>query len=327
MFTKTNEVTDWRELQMRVAQLFEEMEYDVKIEHAIELGSRGRKEIDVVTVDRNASVNQTYLIECKYWNAPIHQGIVHELRSVMQDSGANTGFVISKHGFQAGAYKAVQYTNIHLLDFEELQHKFGDQWFRTQRRKIEGLAALIERIQRTDFRNGTTDDVLNVYAQYALLHDARYLAMFYWWSRHLLRAYFVEPPADYRHTEPFKVTGYLNDPEKYLPYIEEDGRVSWPPDLTCAGPIKPPLMPTTTYTTVREFFRDLNDGMRCFLIEYDSFIHKSVGALRTLSWQERQVRSARSARARAEEDPIKYLRMVLDKEKYEDLLCRYIELR
>ena len=49
----------------------------------------------------------------------------------MADVGANTGYIISRVGFQAGAYEAAANTNVKLLSWEEFQEVFVDQWYWT----------------------------------------------------------------------------------------------------------------------------------------------------------------------------------------------------
>ena len=129
MLIPTGQVKDWRDLQGKVAMLFREMGYEATTPFTIELAGRGKKEVDVFVYDPRASVNQIILVECKNWQSSVPQDVVHSFHNVMGGAGANTGFIISKVGFQSGAYEAAQKTNIHLLTWEELQHKFGHQWY------------------------------------------------------------------------------------------------------------------------------------------------------------------------------------------------------
>ena len=121
--------------------LFQEMGYYTEIQKKVNLGSRGKKEIDVYIRDDRASVNQIMLVECKNWASRVAQGTVHEMHFVMQNSGANTGFIISQMGFQAGAYEAAKDTNIHLLTWEDLQHTFRKQWLRHQTNLLDLVVA------------------------------------------------------------------------------------------------------------------------------------------------------------------------------------------
>jgi hypothetical protein len=117
--------------------IFAEMGYQAKSPYHVELSGRGRKEVDVYIKDERASVNQIMLVECKSWSSRVPQDTVHSMHTVMQGAGANTGFIISKRGFQRGAREAAKNTNIHLLTWDELQHKFGRQWFSHQSENLE----------------------------------------------------------------------------------------------------------------------------------------------------------------------------------------------
>jgi Restriction endonuclease len=139
MFTKNNAVTDWKDLQDKVAQLFSELGCEVKTPHVVELAGRGKKEVDVFVCDRRTSLEMKTLVECKWWNTEVPQDTIHAFHTVMQGCGANAGFVISKVGFQKGAYEAAQSTNISLLTFEQLQHRFGNEWFFVQKTKVSIL--------------------------------------------------------------------------------------------------------------------------------------------------------------------------------------------
>lgn len=122
-----HEPADWAELQDRVAQLFSELDCEVKVGERVEL-VRGSKEIDVAVRDRQTVPPSVYLCECKFWSKPVPQEVIHSFRTVLADFGAHRGFIISRVGFQAGAKEAVQNTNLDLLTFEELQALFFDRW-------------------------------------------------------------------------------------------------------------------------------------------------------------------------------------------------------
>ena len=69
----------------------------------------------------------------------------------MESAGANTGFIISKNGLQSGAYEAVRFSNIQLLTFEELQHLYGNEWFRKQQAKLDILLSKLRLIYNLHF--------------------------------------------------------------------------------------------------------------------------------------------------------------------------------
>ena len=121
------EPTDWNDLQNLVAQLFSELGCEVTVGGRVEL-VRGKKEIDVRVRDPHTSPASEYLCECKYWNRPIPQEVVHSFRTVVSDYGAHRAFVISRAGFQTGAHEAARNTNVDLVTFPDLQAIFFDRW-------------------------------------------------------------------------------------------------------------------------------------------------------------------------------------------------------
>lgn len=118
---------DWRDLQVLVGQLFEELGYQVQIGQKVQLLRGGTKEVDVRIID-NGSPPSVYLCECKHWKARVDQEVVHAFRTVVDDQGANHGFIISTSGFQSGARSATQNTTTKVLTFEELQQRFFEPW-------------------------------------------------------------------------------------------------------------------------------------------------------------------------------------------------------
>ncbi len=118
---------DWADLQNLVAQLFSELGCDVAVGERLEL-VRGAKEVDVWVRDPHTTPPSEYLCECKFWNKPIPQEVIHSFRTVVSDYGAHRGFIISRVGFQSGAREAVRNTNVNLVTFPELQAIFFDRW-------------------------------------------------------------------------------------------------------------------------------------------------------------------------------------------------------
>lgn len=116
-------------MQDKVALLFNEMGYDAKTTRKIKLSNTETKEIDVFVFDPRASINQNILVECKLWRRRVNQEIVHAFLHVMNKAGANTGFIISKAGFQKGAKAAAKGTNINLMTWDQFQDTFKNEWY------------------------------------------------------------------------------------------------------------------------------------------------------------------------------------------------------
>ncbi len=103
--------------------MFADMDFVAEVDKHIET-ARGCVDIDVYAVDKTHAPELTYLCECKHWDRRVPQTVVHAFRTVVQDYGSNVGFVISKKGFQKGAFETVKNTNIRLVDWNEFQNTF-----------------------------------------------------------------------------------------------------------------------------------------------------------------------------------------------------------
>lgn len=120
----------WQQLQEWTAQILRECGWAAETEVKVNT-VRGMAEIDVYAMETVQGREYKTLVECKNWKARVPQNVVHGFRTVMADVGANTGYIISKAGFQAGAYEAAANTNVKLLSWTEFQEVFEDQWYWT----------------------------------------------------------------------------------------------------------------------------------------------------------------------------------------------------
>lgn len=117
---------DWKQLQAFTAAILSDCGFHTSVERTIPL-VRGNAEIDVYA-EKKAAVESKVICECKHWASPVPQTVVHSFRTIVNDSGANHGFIISKAGFQKGAYEAIEKTNVSLLNWNEFQEKFTMEW-------------------------------------------------------------------------------------------------------------------------------------------------------------------------------------------------------
>jgi restriction system protein len=118
----------WQDLQNWTAQILNECGIEAQTEVTLET-VRGQVEIDVLATENVQGREHKVLIECKNWKAKVPQNVVHGFRTIVNDIGANVGYIVSKAGFQSGAYEAVANTNIKLLTWWEFQEAFEDQWY------------------------------------------------------------------------------------------------------------------------------------------------------------------------------------------------------
>jgi hypothetical protein len=133
---------DWADLQNKVAQVFSEIGCLVGIEKEI-VTTRGPVNVDVHVQDITKSPNLTYICECKHWESSIPKSIVHSFRTVIADYGAHVGYLISKKGYQSGAYEASANSNIMLLTWNEFQEFFFDAWYAGMWKRVHSISVPI----------------------------------------------------------------------------------------------------------------------------------------------------------------------------------------
>lgn len=156
MLIESGDPTTWRELEELVAQILDECGMEVESPKIVET-VRGSVEVDVFASDDATTPDSVYLCECKHWDSNVPRAIVHAFRTVVSDSGANTGLVVSKLGFQPGAIEAATHSNIRLLSWPEFQDLFAVRWFLNHmaplaRRELGPLIEYTEPINSRIFR-------------------------------------------------------------------------------------------------------------------------------------------------------------------------------
>lgn len=119
----------WKDLEVVVARVLKECGYEVDEQKRVQL-ARGDVNVDVWADDRAEPPN-ILAIECKHWNRPVSKDVVHGFRTVVGDSGANTGLLVSSAGFQSGAHEAAAYSNVRLMTWDDFQRMFALRWFKS----------------------------------------------------------------------------------------------------------------------------------------------------------------------------------------------------
>ncbi len=110
----------WKEYQIEAAALFRSMGFEATIEAVIE-GARGKHEIDVWVVGSVHGVQCKWVVECKDWKTNVPKEKALALIAIVQDVGADRGFLLSEVGFQSGALRVAQNTNITLTSIADLR--------------------------------------------------------------------------------------------------------------------------------------------------------------------------------------------------------------
>ncbi len=110
----------WKDYQEEAADLFRSMNFEATVEAVIE-GVRGKHEIDVWVVGNVHGVEFKWVVECKDWKTNVPKEKALALISIVQDVGADKGFLLSEVGFQSGALRVSQNTNIILTSIAYLR--------------------------------------------------------------------------------------------------------------------------------------------------------------------------------------------------------------
>lgn len=118
----------WQELEESTARILRECGHDVELHKTVQL-ARGTVEVDV-WADDHSLPPKIIVVECKHWKDSVPKAVVHGFRTVVGDSGANLGLIVSAAGFESGAVEAAAYSNVRLLTSEQFQDMFTERWYK-----------------------------------------------------------------------------------------------------------------------------------------------------------------------------------------------------
>lgn len=157
-----NAPDSWQSLQVEVGRMLSECGFAFEVEKKIQT-ARGTVELDVYAEETVRGRKYVITCECKYWKSRIPQSVVHGFRTVVQDIGANIGYIISMEGFQSGAVTASDLTNLSLVTWQEFQSLFEDSWLEAHfteviGNKLCGLMTYAEPILPSWFDRMTDED-------------------------------------------------------------------------------------------------------------------------------------------------------------------------
>ncbi|NNH77654.1 restriction endonuclease [Acinetobacter sp. ANC 5380] len=114
-----NSNRDWFNFQEDIAQHFRSLGVNAVTNKTIQ-GVRTEHNVDIYVTSKYLGTNIKWIVEAKHWQTKIPKEKVLALRTIVDDIGADKGFIISQVGFQSGAIEAIKNTNIQLYTFDEL---------------------------------------------------------------------------------------------------------------------------------------------------------------------------------------------------------------
>lgn len=109
---------EWRYLQ-QAADFFGKLGLTARVAHELD-GVRGVHKVDLYVVGLFHGIPFRWIVECKAWNSNIPKEEVMALAAIVQDVGADRGFLLSEIGFQSGAVREAHQSNITLSSLEDL---------------------------------------------------------------------------------------------------------------------------------------------------------------------------------------------------------------
>lgn len=115
----------WKQYQLDVAHFFSRLGYKAEVEKKVK-GIRGEHEVDVYVTGHHLGIDFVWVIECKYWNSTIPKEKTLVLIEIVNDIGADKGFLVSESGFQPGTIRSSRSTNIVLTSLSDLKENSID---------------------------------------------------------------------------------------------------------------------------------------------------------------------------------------------------------
>lgn len=112
--------SDWFKFQEDIKIHFDSIGADADTNVRVR-GVRTCHDVDVLVKTKFLGENITWIVEAKHWKSKVTKAQVLALRSIVDDIGADRGFIISIAGFQSGAFEAAENTNVKLKTFEDLK--------------------------------------------------------------------------------------------------------------------------------------------------------------------------------------------------------------
>lgn len=139
---------NWQEYQAAVCTFFQSVGGIATVDATLD-GVRGVHKIDVLVRLKIFGIETLWIMECKLWRTSIPKEKVLTLQQIVQDVGADRGFLMSELGFQAGAIKCSQTSNITLSSLAELQEMAAEELLNL---KLKGVSKKLEELTRRYYK-------------------------------------------------------------------------------------------------------------------------------------------------------------------------------
>jgi hypothetical protein len=146
-------MAEWSNYQERVAHFFRDLGLSAETNVPVR-GVRTSHDVDVVLRSKHAGLDVLWLVECKAWKAPIPKEKVFALRTIVDDTGADRGFIMAESGYQSGALEAARLTNVSLTSLadlrETLTYELGMAQIKTLFARVDSCGERYWKIGKSD---------------------------------------------------------------------------------------------------------------------------------------------------------------------------------
>jgi hypothetical protein len=110
---------NWRVYETEARSFFQSLGLVAEVAATVE-GARAKHEVDVLVHGSIHGIPFKWVVECKSWKTSVPKEKVLALYSIIQDIGADRGFLLSESGFQSGAIRAAESSNVTLTSLADL---------------------------------------------------------------------------------------------------------------------------------------------------------------------------------------------------------------
>lgn len=146
-------MAEWSDYQEEVAQFFRVLGLSAETNVPVK-GVRTSHDVDVVVRSKHAGFNVLWLVECKAWKTAIPKEKVLALRTIVDDTGADRGFIMAESGYQSGALEAARLSNVMLTSLadlkETLSYEVGMSQIKALRARADSCRERYWKISKVD---------------------------------------------------------------------------------------------------------------------------------------------------------------------------------
>ncbi|MFH6971521.1 restriction endonuclease [Flavobacterium petrolei] len=115
-----SETPEWYNFQEDICNYFRSLGATAETNVSIQ-GVRTTHDIDILVKTKFLGHDILWIVEAKKWKSKVNKLQVLGLRTIVEDVGADRGFIISENGFQSGAIDSAKNTNVQLTTYENFK--------------------------------------------------------------------------------------------------------------------------------------------------------------------------------------------------------------